>query len=419
MRHISGTLYLIVLCFFIGCKDNEPEIQKELLTVVVDSGYKSTSWWIMLHDDSGQLLEYQKLIPGEQSIISTNKKTEGNIFSATVLKYEINAAGSKFFTLTSYTDLSPGHTIFLKLAPSNPLRFVDNAKVNVVVNKVPSPLLYFSPVLSSPLGGLTSSSNNDDANKQLYIESKAINASADFLFMTPDPVNLAGNSKYKIINNVTSAGGSYTFDYNELSDFDRYVNFTFPASSSFVLDVTGRKIGAPDNWSFFFMHREIAFNRYTRTFWKPGYLNGFTDYITRLQIDYSGYSFLYTQRGSIPDGNVAWPKVADFGVGNKTLATFSSLAHPSLKYRLSRWSYDWVEEKTSTFWTVFSPSTNHQFNDFPTELLDLFPSLKLNKLEYSHTSFYLGPKTYDNFLDAAFGVKEESIFSEVGISLKK
>lgn len=415
MRHLQVTLCCLVIFLTNGCKEeDEPAIQPTtLLTVFVDNDFSFTDGWIVFHDNAGNLLEYQQFEPGTEFSVSTNKKVKGNSFSVTIFKYILAGGGSKQFTLTSYTDIEPGKKLFLRSVNNNPpFNFLSAGEVNVSIPN--TPVFPHSSILVPPTDGYACTSTYSSLDKILHITSRPVDQSkVDFLVQIVDD---SGNPLYKIINDVTDAGGDFVFDYDDFSNFDQVIEFVFPPSSQYDLEVSGMKVDDPGHWGPFITNHHLGGDSHTS--WKAGYLNNFSNHRTNLKINYSGYYLTYSHVGSIPTGEVAWPNVSDFAVENSVLKTFSAKSSSAMTYRASSWFYNLPEEKTRVNWNVYSQHSSQKFNKLPDEILGAFPGLKIDKFQYKNTSFFTGPRSYENFLNVAFGIEEEGMSIETGITLE-
>lgn len=405
----------ILIILFNGCNKNDETEEllppsTELLKVHVTRDYETTRSWIVVHDSNGDLLEYKELIAGNEFLLNTNKVVEGNYIDVTILEHNINNTGLKLFELKSYTNVELGQTIYINSETVPAITGVgDRLKLNVV--NVPN----FHEFQLSPYSGGSATQGVFKSNEKLLEISTTVNdLEQGFFFYVKDEDE---NLKYKIVDGTGIVGGEYTLDFNQLSSFDQIVEFKFPTSSSYSLSVSGKDSNVPGHFHTVVTGKHLG--NHPHSTWKAGYLINFDQYETNLRIDYSGYKLVYLNKGAIPNGNITWPTANNFIINNKEFDKFSSNVPSTMTYRESIWNYYSSVDRFVVNWIVYSQSSTQLAKDFPSEILDLHPLLKGINLEYTQTTFYIGPRTYDNFLRVAFGVEIDDSGIDIGILFDK
>lgn len=405
----------MLILLFNGCSKNEetePESQlpTDLINVHVNSDYETTKSWIVVHDNNGDLLEYKELIAGNDFVLKTNKEVKGNHIDITILEHSINNTGLKLFEFKSYVNVELAQTIYITSETDSPSLSIGDSLKLKVVNTPNYHEFHLSPYSrSSATRGLFKSNE-----KLLEITTVVENLEQGFFFYIKDEDE---NLKYKIVDGNNVTGGEHTLDFNELDSFDQIVEFNFPTSSSYNFIISGKDLNVPNHFRKVQTGRHLASHPHST--WKAGYLNNFDHYETDLRIDYSGYHFVYLNKGALPDGNVTWPIPTNYTINNTGLNNFSSSVPSSMTYRESIWNYYSSAERFVVNWIVYSPSSTQLAKDFPPEILDLHPLLKGINLEYTQTTFYIGPRTYDNFLKVAFSVEMDDSGIDIGILFDK
>jgi hypothetical protein len=251
---------------------------------------------------------------------------------------------------------------------------------------------------------------NNWAEKKLTVNCETTANTNKYFFQMADA---SGNSKYKILENV-EPGGTYTANYNELSNFDQTVDITFPQTNNLFFGIGGRESGQSTNEDGFTMNLILP-TQEPLTSIKAGYLNGFS-HNTVLYLGYpTGFSYYYTNNGSVPTGDIAWPSKSDFAVNSESLNGFSSTAPSLFKYRQSSWSYGSSTLGTTAGWSVYSSSKGQTISGLPEEILTLYPTLKMEGFEYSSTTFSLGTKSYADIIAEQLGGDND--FSGINLSI--
>jgi len=405
----------ILIALFNGCSTNEETevelpISIDLLKVHVNPDYETTRSWIVVHDNNGNLLEYKELIAGNDFVLTTNKGVEGNIIDVTILEHNVNNTGLKLFEFKSYMNVELAQTIHITSKTDTPsLSVGDSLKLNVV-NTPNYHEFHLSPYSrSSATRGLFKS-----YEKLLEITTVVEDLEQGFFFYIKDEDE---NLKYKIVDGNNVTGGEHTLDFNELDSFDQIVEFNFPTSSSYNFSVSGKDLNLPNHFRKVQTGSHLASHPHSS--WKAGYLNNFDQYQTNLRIDYSGFQFIYLNKGTIPDGNITWPTPTNFTISNTGLNNFSSNVASSMTYRESVWDYYSSAERFMVNWIVYSPSATQLAKEIPSEILELYPLLKNINLEYTQSTFYIGPRTYDNFLQVTYGVETNDSGIDIGILFAK
>jgi hypothetical protein len=126
---------------------------------------------------------------------------------------------------------------------------------------------------------------------------------------------------------------SYTFAFDELSEFDKTTEFTFPESSDVNFYVSGREADQSIESASYLHHFQISND--LRTSIKGGYLNTLTRYVTSLSVSYPTYKFFYHNKGSIPETNISAPSPAGYAILSKDIQNFSATSSAAFIYTRS------------------------------------------------------------------------------------
>ena len=410
MKNLIFSSSLLITLSFTGCADeNVPEvITTKLIAVNVLPDYGEDENWIIIHDENGALLEYKKFQSDDEFAMETTKPVPGSTMGVTILKYKVDG-DNKRFNLLSHLNLETGKSITLK-----PTVFSDNpggavtGSFSFTVEDYPS---LDHHVLSDKFGNTCGSSENNLSERKLTVNCETTTNTNKYFFQMADA---SGNLKYKILENV-EPGGTYTANYDELSNFDQTVDITFPQTNNLFFAITGRESGQSNNESGFTMDLILS-SQQQRTGIKAGYLNGFS-HSTLLFLSYPEFSYYYTNNGSVPTGDITWPSKSDFAINSESLNGFSSTAPSLFKYRQSNWSYGSSIPGTIASWSVYSSSKGQAISGLPEEILTLYPTLKMDGFGYNSTTFSVGTKSYADIIAERFEGDNDFSGIELNITL--
>lgn len=399
------SIFTIALLFtMLACDEDTVSPGKtSLLTLTVDASYTEDSDdWIIVHSEDGALLASESFEPNQQLEIVTDKPVPGKIM-VTHLRY-ITWDGNKDYRATSHANIETGKHIVIKGFNPTPELTGD---LHVTVSNV-NLLDYYS--LTSRFGA-TSDAGWSSGTDVLSIHKDTYAGASKYIVTVSDGTSL----KYKVLNNV-QPNDSYSFSFNDMDPFDQKVSFTFPESDNVNLFVTGSEpdvMLTPNEYMLM-----MRFSSDTPTTIEAGYLNNIlTNYKTQLIIGYPGFMYQYTNIGSIPDGEVAWPQKSDFNIVEKSLKKFSATTSKSYVWRLSVWGYNDATNKTYVTWNISSSSGHQLVEELPYEITSVHPALSFNNLNHSSTTFYTQSPAFESFVNSNFEAGSEPAGLRLGIQI--
>lgn len=398
-----------VLFSVMGCEEDSPgEVTPTMLVSVTVEPQFAVGFdrWMIIHDEAGEILEFKEFATDEPFEIITSKPVKGSTITMTTL-YHLFGQYGHTFSIASYTNLEIGQAITMHGPGSGSAGA--GAEIGIFTYTLSNFQGFSYGGLSNKFGsvsvGYTGGAGGNIFTCRLY-------ANADkHIFHVSDE---AGNLKYAILNNPV-ADGAYSINANELLNFDKTVQFTFPATNDIFTTQRGKEPGQSSGG--YVLNRYTPWYDVTRTSLKLGYLNSLSGYDTKLWLTYPDkVNLTYTNIGTIPTGEVPWPAKTDFTVSNESLGSFLCSAVKPFNYRTSQWSFSTGVPGVSITWVVYSPSTAHKVSGLPQEILDRYPDLVLNELKYSRTTYHHGTQKYSDYISSTF--KDGGAFSGEALTIE-
>jgi hypothetical protein len=402
---IKSIFVAALLLIAFSCHHDDNIVSKEtiLLTLTVDASYPDIyDDWIIVHAEDGTLLASKSFEPTQELEIVTDKPAQGKIM-VTHLQYYRSTGGNKSYSATSHANVEKGRHMFLK---SKDVAHELSGKLEVNISNVN---FAECPSLSSRFPSAVGAGWSSGTGI-LNIQTSTFLGLSKYIVSASD-----GNSlKYKILNDV-KANDSYNFSFNDMAQFNQTINFTFPQSNNVNLAVYG---GEKDATLIPNAYTLMMCSLYkTRTTVKAGYLDILTNYATVLEVGYTGYAYEYLNRGSIPDGKVAWPQRSDFNITEKSFTNFSATTSKPNVWRLSTWAYNDAGSQTYITWNVSASSGNQLIKELPAEITSIHPALSLDKIKHSSTTFYTESPAFESFVDRDFENAQEPVGLLLGIKI--
>ena len=368
--------FLAVGLSFMGCEgDEEAPKPTTLFTLTVDASFKTEASenWIIIHDENGTPITFESFETGDVKILQTLQDVEAQSIGVTLLKIS-DEYGKKRYTIDTYFQYQKGAQLVLSSYDTSiPGGTTFTGTFDVTVNSE-HPLDQCA--LSNQYAMATSSHDelSFTANMQLS------DLPSKYLLQAS---NTMGDIRYKMLENV-KPGESYTFAFDELSEFDREIEFKFPESTGVFLYISGREPGQSIEPPSYLNHFHINSDPHTSI--KGGYLNSLSKYVTEFNVHYPTYDFFYRNKGSIPEGIIEAHSPSGYALASKDIQNFVVTSTNSFNYTRSLFYFS--ESEAEVNWSVYSRTGNHKLNELPAQISASHPILSLRNFKHSLTLFY-------------------------------
>jgi len=384
-------VFIVLLMFCFACKNDEVVGPLSLLTVTVDPSFltSTTDNWIIISDENGSPLTYKSFESGEVQRFETNLPVPGNTIGVTLLKYT-EQYGGKHYTADTYFQYSKGGDLTLSASVDQaPPLGPGTGEFDVTVNSV-TPIHQYSVMNKFAIGMTGSQHNEPDFNFTGYLYADA----SKYLLQASTQ---SGDVRYKMLSNI-QPDDSFTFSFDELSEFDKTAEFSFPESKNVVFIIQGREQNQPIDGPGYLTHFHLDYDPHTHI--KGGYLNSLTKYKTILNASYTQaeagtrYELSYYNKGSVPEGRSLTLFPDDYHIYSRDIRDFSATSDNPFIYRKTFFQYTDPSSGITFSWFVNSPSGDHKLSELPAEIVGSRPVLKIDKLSHVSTTFYVESLPY-------------------------
>lgn len=386
------------------------------LNVAEDYNTSSSDDWVLIHDSNGNLLNVEPFEDGDSlTFENENPETVTEEIVISTFKFNTFGSGNKSYRINTYAQIPRGNIWNLKpLMEFNSNRGVLVANATLTIDNIPgSGVFGFS--VSTRNGGLGGGGG-------------VVNGSltANFNLWSNDNRHLISiidtdkNRRHIFIDDFPS-NGNLNIDYGDFLDFDQKIaigseslegrytlfiqafeeNQQFGTNEGFVLSaVQGQRLDL--------LPPELV------------YLNEFSEHITSFEAFLDGYDYqVYQIGGKIED--ITIPQNITFSIDTEEITNFSFDSNQQFNWRKSYWSYrtgQFDTDLVTASWEVNSSNPVNVPITLPAVILENYPDLTLESLEYEYSKLQIGLETYEERLDKRFistsplnsiGFSEESL----------
>lgn len=420
--------FLLTTLLFINCSKDEtpapnPDAKEQLepkpevyFTLNVADNYtpQDNEDWIIIHDNTGKILDYSQLENGSNYIFEALENDLPNSFSITTFRHVLltSSMASRFF-LSTYPEILKGSIWNYSLSPNGGPRETNPTVpglFSIEVQNIPG---YIESTLSSlenisPIRSYTYQRGSNN----LSLQEIDIYEDNNYLLSILDSNN---DLKYTTVENVEN-NLQVVLNYNDFLNFDNYVIINLPNQEieyTYFINGLAADIEYIGNDGFMYQHNlilsegKLPFNQL-----KLGYLDEFAKNKTYFSITMKdeGYSYSYNKQGTRPEAIVI-PEKPSFVINGESINNFEFTT--SMEYLYSSSSWFALEETSgpppelggpnpdSTNWTVFAaPNSNPKIDEIPSQITAKYPNLNLDSLIYKNTNLYLKSRSYSQLISS-------------------
>lgn len=370
--------------------------------------------YLIIHDSNGKLIEFKTFEKGNSVIFDAYQDSITNSITVTHLSLPIRDEPRTFF-LESYPDIKTGSVWNIKK------NFINSFSRDIQNTGTFS--IRISGNGERPIGFLISNGNGSQSRIETsdgfddvwnvnyimsiedYVENYTITS------LTP-----SGSSKYYIIENAQN-NDSYDISYDDFSSFDTYIDFSSPSLGNTTVTLIGHKdenivLGPNGNsslgtgYDLYGLRPNDNLDVDTETL-KIGFLeNNFAAYSFFTSYFYN-YGYTKKYFGAIPPKTLRILDKPESNISNYSLKNFNVSMELDYVRSTSYWSYGQPiflrPEDSQTNWYIYASRDSYPpIGEFPIELIEKFPRMNLDELEYRQTTFMLDSFSYPEFIEKTF-----------------
>ncbi|WP_461443433.1 hypothetical protein [Maribacter sp.] len=371
--------------------------------------------WLIIHDMDGKLIDYKSF--EKNDILRFEKPTDSvpNIFTVTEL-YVGTLTGRAPFTFRSYTEIPRGSNWTIGILNYSPSPYYEpevTGNFDIIVSgRLLAPSMQ---VISNKEGigtgtgayRITTNTNNGDWVYEKPVELFEHN---DYYLTL---MNGFGETRYHYLSDVQN-GDFYNLTFNEFSRFDSHINLSLPLTSQIFFSLrsypeTPISRTSP-GYDFYFIPGLITGQGVASSF-ELGYLgNTFESHSFYLTAILDDYSYNYDYFGSELPNDLIVPERPVLNIANSDIYNFMFSTDIEYKRTINSWTTAVDLEnpdKRKTDWSVFAPSNSSSIiGILPDEIIGMYPEMNVSSLSYKASTLFVGPQTYEEYLDLKFSGKD-------------
>ncbi|WP_422082602.1 hypothetical protein [Ulvibacterium sp.] len=356
--------------------------------------------WIVIHDASGNLLDYRQIDDIPSVDFSISKNNVPNNIAVTLFSARITEDGTNpTYKINTYTNIKTGSiwdkTVDIyehqppiighfKLTVNNlPGNYIAGAtRINVGTSKG---FIFEQPHFTAQGDGKTS----------VTLLSVPIHENEDCLISIYDQEN---NHKYMLLQSPLNEG-DIVLDYVDFDEYDSYLKFLLPEHNNYFLTTIAY---SEENPNYFYKSNFLSWT--IRPTWDnkaiAGYIDSYAKFQTIFNIYLDDYGYSYSRSGSKVE-SIDIPQKPAFKIIKDQVSDFEFESDKSYLRKTVQWLYRTFEtDSRNTEWNVNSSGGNtHVLGGLPQEIVEKYPTLGLDKMELNEVKLYYNGYSYDEFIN--------------------
>jgi len=382
----------------------EPE-DKVYFSYYSDPNDTYSQWndnWIVLHDQSGELLDYRQFSIGDSLEFKESTETLLRVqeISVTILNHRLGEGGGHHHRIETMAGIDKGTVWGWALnEPTIPIPpLTNNSQLEITVNNLPN--VHWFDLSSLP--------QNHIAGHQFYQETDVLLIGGVRLY---EDVNYIlslrdGNEeiKYQLLE-FPNPFSNIVLDYNNFLEYDQVIEVEIPEHKSYVAQVNAGSKSM--NYNNMVAISSESSGGLARSIAKLGYINSFDKFLTNFVLHYDD-QITYTRYkiGEMPSSfNV--PTDPQFVIDGNTIYDFSFTTNQNYYRNSSYWTFEDEEQDIITRYSISGKTDNGSLiGTLPDQVLENFPELNLENLNREQTLLFIG-ENIDHITDdrlTIFGV---------------
>jgi hypothetical protein len=393
---MKNYLPLLFVCLFFACDDGDEtkETSTPYFKVEVDPSYLTgaTEDWIVIHNNTGTVLDYRAFESGDQmEFIGNVAPTE---ISVTLIRYQ-KIDGQSNYKIDSYLAIDPQTRWLLKDQPV-PNLGSSLGQINVSIQK---PGLDDTD-LPKVTNRFSISAERFVSDNQVDFSSPVLSESKKFLLAARDSYGLP---RFKFFE--TNGSMQQNIGVNELTYADQTIDIAFPETPDYYVLTKGYEPGQNlREEEGYVTNHHINFDAASSSQCTLGYLDVFENYYHFVSLHYNDYQLGYEALGARPIGNMVINNDIDATIDNKSFFVFG-LSGNGFDWYSARWEISAFLGSVPQLctWTVKAErGVTRSVYNMPAELLARFPILKQQPLTFQDVTVYRGTKPFEFYIGEEF-----------------
>ncbi len=387
----------------------EEEEKKNYFTLKVndDTFPNEDENWIVIHDLDGNIMDYGNIVNSSIYNFDKNISDLQNEYNISLINI-FGDNGNKHHHINTYTHIDQGAswTLYNSNSTEGAHYSTGIGQLYINANNLDSPITYnlsnkYGSIPYYPNSSTTGELINYHSTTNLYEENR-------YLFSMYDT---NGNGTYIFLENLYD-GQTINFDGNEMLPFDKTVPVSLPEDGTFFSLVFGFMEDQP-----FRIQGGYVLNTFspsdsenlTSNVINLGYLNSLNKYRTIFNYDKDKFHFGYQKFGDIPSAiNIGSVEDWSMKVIDDSIYNFIYTGPSPNTYSQSRFSWESIQgtrdiDYSATVWNILQGKYNYSYKgQLPTEIIDAYPDLDTQNLNYVGVSFYVNEYSYLDFINSKF-----------------
>lgn len=363
--------------------------------------------WILIHDQDGNLIDFQQFEFRDRIVFEKPKSLLDSIeyLNMTLSNHRVSQDAIRGHSIITYTGLNKGDEW-------------DN---------IPNPEFYNEDKQSSQY---SLSLNNIPGIDRYLLSSLNYDEFAEYPNQNVD--------KYDKTDITLNDYDKYLLSFTDFDKIQKYLFIeTNPADPEILIDYGDFKnynviieTNLPQNSYFFYNTRCFEDSEFKRgfsmsnynsydspTISRIGYIDGYESYSTLFGISMADYRYYYTKYGTKPT-SINIPNKPVLNVSNTSLKNFSYNTVFDYQWRRSNWNFNNYNDQDSNqliniFWSVYAEANNTELiiGEIPAEILEKYPSLSIEKIDYYSTDLYYSSAEHINSGNYKYYIEDNPRYS--------
>lgn len=387
----------------------EEEEKKNYFTLIVndDTFPNENENWIVIHDLDGNIMDYGSIFNGSIYNFDKNISDLQNEYNISLINiYGEN--GNKHHHINTYNHIEQGASWTLYKSNSSEGAHYPTGigQLYINANNLDSPITYnlsnkYGSIPYYPNSSTTGELTNYHSTTNLYEENR-------YLFSMYDA---NGNGTYIFLENLYD-GQTINFEGNEMSPFDKTVPVSLPEDGAFFSLIFGFMEDQPFRTQGGYVLNTFSpsdSENLISNVINLGYLNSLNKYRTIFNYNKDKFHFGYQKFGDIPNAiNIGSVEDWSMKVIDDSIYNFIYTGPSPNTYSQSRFSWESIQgtrdiDYSATVWNVLQGKHNYSYKgQLPAEIIEAYPDLDTQNLNYVGVSFYVNEYSYLDFINSKF-----------------
>ncbi|MER3373127.1 MAG: hypothetical protein RIM83_00660 [Allomuricauda sp.] len=387
----------------------EPVLTQEVyFTFTTDESFQTEEGqedWLILHDNEGELLDFRSFEKGEQLIFEKRSDSIPDSFSVTVLKVQFpdsdECIGNAQHALQTYPEIEKGS---IWTFPNN--EFPDSGipeklgEFSFTVTDIPGTdesRLFQNSFVSTPwyYSYISSHITPNGTNTAFTINSAQMNLYENTKYLI-SIMDEELNLKYKFFESPL-ADEVLNYSFDEFQEYDSYAYLpAYPPNLDNSFMLVGQVKGENRSRDMGYLIQNIRHTEIQDPL-PIGFLDEFDYYISSFELNFEKYRYRYVRFGEKPQIEI--PNEPVVSISNTEVASFEMTTDLDYIRKSNRWRHTNSGPCSYTSWTIHSDQNNYPKNiALPQSITEQYDLMKIDELEFQHTTFYVQSESYHNFI---------------------